>query len=95
MSETEITIIGLVAVVALVAMNAFFVATEFSFVAVRRTRRREGEAVRADRRRRERNRRHLLRFRGRSARPVEIAQRGIEPEKEWRAQRETREHVLA
>ncbi|MGK2964592.1 MAG: hemolysin family protein [Tepidiformaceae bacterium] len=38
MSETEITIIGLVAVVALVAMNAFFVATEFSFVAVRRTR---------------------------------------------------------
>lgn len=38
MSEIQLLIIGLVAVVALVAINAFFVATEFAFVAVRRSR---------------------------------------------------------
>lgn len=38
MSETQILIVGLVGVIALVAMNAFFVAAEFAFVAVRRTR---------------------------------------------------------
>lgn len=38
MSETTLTIIGLVGVAFFVAANGFFVATEFSYVAVRRTR---------------------------------------------------------
>ncbi|HNO66404.1 MAG TPA: CNNM domain-containing protein, partial [Tepidiformaceae bacterium] len=38
MSETTVTIIGLVAVVVLVAANGLFVATEFAYVAVRRSR---------------------------------------------------------
>lgn len=38
MSETQLTIIGLIAVVFFVAANGFFVATEFAYVAVRRTR---------------------------------------------------------
>ena len=38
MSETYLVIIGLVAVVALVIANGLFVATEFAYVAVRRTR---------------------------------------------------------
>lgn len=38
MSETTFTIVGLVAVVFFVAANGFFVATEFAYVAARRTR---------------------------------------------------------
>ncbi len=38
MSDTTLTIIGLLAVVFFVAANGFFVATEFAYVAVRRTR---------------------------------------------------------
>ena len=38
MSDTSLTILGLVAVVVLVAANGLFVATEFAYVAVRRSR---------------------------------------------------------
>ena len=38
MSDTTITVLGLIAVVVLVAANGLFVATEFAYVAVRRSR---------------------------------------------------------
>ncbi len=62
---------------------------------VRRTRRRDCEGVGADPRRRERNRRDLLRSAS-GAPPLRYRSRStpIEPEEERRAQREAREHVL-